>query len=469
MDATGNLFIADLFNNAIRKVDTNGLITTVAGGGADYLGDGGAATSAELASPEGVAVDATGNLFIADSQDNRIRKVDTNGIITTVVGNGIANYSGDGGAATNAELAWPEGVAVDATGNLFIADEVNNAIRKVDTNGLITTVAGNGYGAGTLVGGYSGDGGAATNAELNDPFGVAVDATGNLFIADSGNNVIREVGTNGIITTVAGNGYGAGDGVYSEDGAYSGDGSAAIDAELNGPFGVMLDATGNLFIADTENNRIRKVVNPGFISSAIVNTGFISGPILTLDDVGVSNAGTYDVIVSSPYGSVTSSVVNLTVTLPAQSLRLASAGFSTNNGFQVSIYGQIGQAYTLQASTNLVNWVSISNFTCTNSPVYVVDPAAKNFSHRFYRVAHGTLAIPVSPLVLGFKSPYPWTTNGLALMLQGPVGSNYVIQASTNLLTWLSITNFVSTNSPVYFDDPLATNCSRRFYRAVIP
>jgi uncharacterized repeat protein (TIGR03803 family) len=148
-------------------------------------------------------------------------------------------------------------------------------------------------------------------------------------------------------------------------------------------------------------------------------------------------------------------------------LRLSSTGLTTNGGFQLSVYGQIGQAYTLQASTNLVNWVSILGFTCTNSPMYVVDPAARNFSHRFYRVAQGTLLIPASPVVVGFGLPHPWTTNGLALMLQGPVGSNYMVQASTNLLTWLPITNFVSTNSPFYFSDPLATNYSRRFYRAI--
>jgi hypothetical protein len=503
VDAAGNLFIADFYYSRIRKVGTNGIITTVAGGGSSGLGDGGAATNAGLVGPEGVAVDAHGNLFIADRDNQRIRKVGTNGIITTVAGNGTLGYSGDGGTATNAKLADPFDVAVDATGNLFIADYGTSRIRKVDTNGIITTVAGNGsFGnsgdggaatnakfnsltgvavdatgnlfiadyeserirmvgangiistvAGNGTAGYSGDGGAATNAELYNPKGAGVDANGNLFIADEYNNVVREVRTNGIISTVAGNGYDAG----TASGGYSGDAGAATHAELYAPFRVATDAAGNLFIADSGNNVIRKVINQGLV---------VTGPTLALNDVGFGNAGAYDVVVSSPYGSVTSSVVNLTVTTPPV---LSAGGFNTSGGLQLFVYGQTGQAYTLQASTNLVNWVSILNFTCTNSPTYVVDPAAKNFRYRFYRLAQGTLLVPASPVVLGFGSAQPLSSNGLALMLQGPVGSNYVIQASIDLVTWLPVTNFVSTNSPFYFNFPTATNYSHRFYRAVIP
>ncbi len=266
VDASGDLFIADSENNVIREVGTNGIITTVAGNGyttpygyGGFSGDGGAATNAELNLSEGVAVDATGNLFIADTDNERIRKVGTNGIITTVAGNGTNGYAGDGGAATNAELAYPAGVAVDAIGNLFIADSGNNRIRKVGTNGIITTVAGNGYTNEYGQGGYSGDGGAATNAELNYPYGVAVDTIGNLFIADLGNNRIRKVGTNGIITTVAGNGYTTPYGY----GGFSGDGGAATNAELYRPEGVAVDATGNLFIADSGNNASAKWASTG--------------------------------------------------------------------------------------------------------------------------------------------------------------------------------------------------------------
>ena len=294
LDASGNLFIADGANSRIRKVGTNGIITTVAGNGFNsgpgmgggYSGDGGPATSAELSWPGDVALDASGNLFIPDEGNQRIRIVGTNGIITTVAGNGTRGYSGDGGPASNAELNYPIDVAVDASGNLYIADQYNNRIRKVGTNGVITTVAGNG------TQGYSGDGGPATSAELNQPEGVALDASGNLFIADFGNSRIRKVGTAGMITTVAGNGTPS----------YSGDGGPATSAELQYPSAVAVGASGNLFIADEFNMRIREVV--------------FGGPTLVLINVGGANAGSYDVVVSSPYGSVTSSIVTLQVLFP---------------------------------------------------------------------------------------------------------------------------------------------------------
>ena len=226
---------------ASARSQTNGIITTVAGDGPQGdSGDGGQATSAQLSNPSGVAVDAAGNLYIADSGNHRIRKVAANGIITTVAGNGSYGYSGDGGRATSAQLAAPWGVAVDAAGNLYIADTNNGVIRKVAASGIITTVAGNGSH------GYSGDGGPATSAQLNSPSGVAVDAAGNLYIADYGNYRIRKVATNGIITTVAGNYYG-----------YSGDGGPATSAQLTFPWGLTVDATGNLYVADLSNNAIR--------------------------------------------------------------------------------------------------------------------------------------------------------------------------------------------------------------------
>ena len=188
VDGAGNLFIADYYNQRIRKVDTSGIITTVAGNGSSgFSGDGGAATNASLDGPYGVAVDSAGDLFIADAGDSRIRKVDASGIITTVAGNGSAGFSGDGGAATNASLNGPYGVAVDGAGNLFIADTSDYRIRKVDTSGIIRTVAGNG------ISGSAGDGGAATNARLNAPYGVAVDGAGNVFIADTGIERVRKV------------------------------------------------------------------------------------------------------------------------------------------------------------------------------------------------------------------------------------------------------------------------------------
>ena len=259
VDGSGNLYIADTFSHRIRKVSVAGTITTVAGGGASgSLGDGGPATNTSLSWPNGVAVDASGNLYIADTQHNRIRKVSPGGTITTVAGNGDwADFYGDGGPATSASLNQPLGVAVDASGNLYIASTYNNRIRKVSAGGTITTVAGNG------VEGLSGDGGPATSASLDQPAGVAADAFGNLYIADTENSRIRKVSVGGTITTVAGMG-GRG---------FSGDGGPATSASLYGPYGVAVDAFGNLYIADTENRRIRKVSVGGTITTVAGNGG----------------------------------------------------------------------------------------------------------------------------------------------------------------------------------------------------
>jgi sugar lactone lactonase YvrE len=287
LDAAGNLYLADegLANSRIRKVDTNGIITTFAGNGmAGYSGDGGAATSASLGQPVGLALDAFGNLYIADNSNERVRKVNPNGIITTVAGNGTSGYSGDGGAATSASFNTLRGVAVDAAGSLYIADPGNNRVRKVARNGIITTVAGNGSR------GYSGDGGAATKAALNRPEGLGLDAAGNLYIADTQNNRIRKVDTTGIIATVAGTGVAG----------YSGDGGAATSALLNSPCRVALDASGNLYLSDGSNNRIREV-------------HFAGDPTLTLTNVSAKRAGNYRVVISTPYGRVTSAVAALTV------------------------------------------------------------------------------------------------------------------------------------------------------------
>ena len=263
-DAAGNLFMADTFNNRIRKVSASGTITTVAGTGVrGFGGDGGPATAAQLNYPQGVAVDAIGNLFIADTGNMLIRKVSANGIVTTVAGNSAAiaaalvapGFSGDGGPATAAQLSSPKGLAVDALGNLFVADTGNQRIRKV-SGGIITTVAG----GGTL--GPADDGGPATAAQLYNPVGVAVDTSGSLFIAGTSDSRIRKVSAGGIITTVAG----------TSTQAFGGDGGPATAAWLYEPWGVATDAAGNLFIADAGNQRIRRVSADGIITT-IAGTG----------------------------------------------------------------------------------------------------------------------------------------------------------------------------------------------------
>jgi len=270
IDGGGNMFIADSSNNVIRRVDAvSGVITTIAGTGvAGFSGDSGPGTAAQLNRPTHVVFDRTVNLYITDASNNRIREVNAvTGEITTIAGNGIGGYSGDGGPATNAELNFPDGVALDSDGNLYIGDAQNNRIRKVTiATGIITTVAGNG------VAGFAGDGQIATNAELNFPSRPALDMAGNLYIADFQNNRIRRVdASTNVITTVAGTGAAG----------YSGDGGPAAGAQLNGPISVTVDSPGNIYIADTTNERVR-VVNTGADQITVLGVTIPPGDIETV-------------------------------------------------------------------------------------------------------------------------------------------------------------------------------------------
>jgi trimeric autotransporter adhesin len=354
VDSAGNVYIADTDDNRIRKVE-NGVITTVAGGGSS-LGENVLATSAQLGSPNGVAVDSAGDIYIADTANDRIRKV-TNGVIATVAGNGTTGFSGDSGPATSAELSGPEGIAVDSAGNLYIADTANNRIRKV-TGGTITTVAGGGssFGDGgpatsaqlhspagvavdlagnfyvadtganrirkvtsgviaTVAGGGSslGDNGPATSAELSQPNGVAVDSAGNLYIADTANQRIRMV-VNSVIFTVGGNGtFG-----------FSGDNGPGTSAQLDFPFGVAVEAGGDTYIADTDNNRVR-LLQP-LATSFLTVTSTHSGNF-TQGQQGAS----YTVMVSNgASGVATNGLVTVTDTTPSGLTLISMSGTGWN-------------------------------------------------------------------------------------------------------------------------------------------
>lgn len=256
IDPQGNVYFVDLYNARIREISTSGAVTTVAGNGAIYYsGDGGAAQNAIMNGPLSVAYGAQG-VYIADTANQRIRLAGRDGTISTAAGNGSPGFGGDGSTASGAQLFYPGGVAVDASGFLYIADTGNQRVRKV-VNGTINTVAGSG------TAGYAGDGASALQAQLNQPSGLAVDSAGDIFIADFGNQVVREVLPNGTITTVAGN----------ATPGYSGDGGKATLAQLNGPIGLALDSAGNLYIADSLNHVVRVVSPSGTINTYAGNGG----------------------------------------------------------------------------------------------------------------------------------------------------------------------------------------------------
>jgi hypothetical protein len=276
VDAAGDVFVADSGDNVVREITAAGVISRFAGTGFAGLGFAGPfgfpAAFSSLDYAQGVAVNAQGDVFIADTYNNRVVKVTPQGRVFAVAGDGVAGYSGDGHLAAFAELNEPAGVAVDAQGNLYIADAANNVIRRVDAKtGIITTVAGDFAAdkASDGLGGFSGDGGPATSAQLNDPQGVALDGAGDLFIADTFNNAIREVTPAGIISTVV-NSASAGGSIPPAGGETSN--VAPTASKLNTPYAVAIDqSTDDLYIADTRNSKIAEVTN-------LAQSGSAAGP-----------------------------------------------------------------------------------------------------------------------------------------------------------------------------------------------
>ena len=357
VDFAGNVYVASFYSNTVSKIDTNGNITVIAGTGAGGLsGVGGPATSATFDRPADVVVDPAGNVYFAVETAEQVLRIDaTTQILTSVAGNGTEGYSGDNGPATQASLNRPEGVALDLQGNLYIEDQDNNLVRKVDTAGIITTVAGNPATIGQGLPAYSGDGGPATQANLAlccsgvyaSYDSITVDSAGNLFIGDSGHHVVREVTTDGIIHTVAGNNaLGAG---------YGGDGGTATSAQLNWPMGIAVDPAGDLYIADFSNNLIRKVDSATQTITTVAGNG------------SQGSAGS---------GSATQ--------------------VSLNGPQKVALDGQ-GNLYVADTKNNLVRKVDISNPTltfATPTPVDSIDTTDGPLQAVVSNIGNAPLALP---------------------------------------------------------------------------
>ncbi len=251
VDSSGKLYIADYGNHCVRRIDATGIITTIAGTGtAGYTADGVPATTSELNRPDGVAIDLAGNVYIYEAHNYRVRKIDLSGIISTVAGTGTGGYTGDGGAATAAEIYTDPG-CVDKFGNIYIADVVTNRLRMINAGtGIISTIAGDGTTA------YAGDGLPATAAELNSPDDIASDNSGNLYIVTSNDGRIRKIDSDGIITTIAGTGgHGS-----------TGDGGPATIATFDQPAYAVIDSIGNIYVADQSSNNVRKIDRTGIIN-----------------------------------------------------------------------------------------------------------------------------------------------------------------------------------------------------------
>ena len=422
LDSIGNIFVADWGNGRIRKINTNGVISTFAGNGSfGYAGDNVAATNTSLYDAVGVAVGAAGDVFVADEGNNRIRKIGLNGLITTVAGTNASGFGGDGGPATHALLSGPSGLAVDAVGNLYIADASNQRIRKVNTNGIISTLAGNGAKGIYLIGTYSGDGGPATNAGFSNPAAVAVDATGNVYIADAFNYRIRKVGPNGVVNTFAGNGTRA----------FAGDGGPATNASIGLVYGLSVDAAGNLLIADTSNNRTRAVDTNGIITT-IAGDGAAA---FSGDGGGATNAS-----LNQPFAMILDHAGNwliadsgnarlrkVTPLTPGPSLALADVSAANDGDYRVVVTDSSGSVTS-----------SIASLSVASSPLI----------YQSARAAGGRFALD---------------------FVTQP-GSINLVQAATNLvppIVWVPIaTNIANADGDWQFIDTNTARFTKKFYRS---
>jgi uncharacterized protein (TIGR03437 family) len=395
-DSSGNLYIADGSNNRIRKV-SGGMITTIAGNGTGFGGDNGPATSAQLDLPSGVAVDSTSDLYIGDARNGRVRKV-SNGVITTIAGNGTVGSSGDNGPATAAQLnGYVYGLALDSAGNLYIADAYNCRVRKV-SNGVISTIAGNG------TPGFSGDNGPAASAQVNVPGGIAVDSAGNVFIADTNNHRIRKV-SNGVITTVAG----------SVTGGFAGDGGDATNAQLSFPAGVTVDSAGNLYIADTNNARIRRV------SGGVITTVAGNGSLLYSGDNGpATSAG-----LSYPSSVAVDLAGSLYIAGDPSRIRKVSGGVITT----IAGAGATAADGTPPANAALDQPISVAVDASGN--VFVTDSG--NDRVRVLTPSGASCAYTVNPLSF---SAVASSGGNFVATIQTASGCTWAIQGLSQWITW---------------------------------
>ncbi len=435
LDTNGNLFIADYGNNVVRKVDTAGIITTFAGGSA----------GTSLAFPSGVVTDMAGNIYISDAQYSLIRKVTPSGTMTNIAGTGGPGFSGDGGAATAASVSHPWGIAIDTFGNIYIADYSNYRIRKINTAGIITTIAGNG------TSGYSGDGGPATAAELNSPVGVAADKLGNVYIADLYDNRIRKVSPAGIISTLTGNGTAS----------FGGDGGTASAGLLKNPYGLAVDNCGNVYIADGNNHRVRYVDAGTYALAGTISgrdstcTGdtlalhsTVSGGAWSSHDTAIASVNTTGVVTGISAGATE---ITYTVTTPCgvaiakrQVHINTTAPTGTITGFSPLC---VGYAVTLHDSAGAIGgtWSTSSRTVASVTAAGLVTAIGAGIDTIRYTVTNGCGPASASLIFTVYPRPLAGTITGPVGVCEG--GATITLSDTTAAFagTWTSGTSSVAT------------------------
>ncbi len=449
VDAAGNIFMADIEFNVIRKINTSGIISTIAGTGtAGYSMDGGHAADSNLAHPTSVAVDGAGNVYFTEFT-SRVRMVSPSGALSTVVGTGYPGYAGDGGPATNANLGFPYGLALDGAGNMYIADQLYNVVRKVNASGQISTAVGSYSLSG--FGGYSGDGGAATQALLNKPQGIAVDAAGNLFISDYFNSVVRKVNTSGIITTYAGNGLAG----------YSGDGGPAPVARLDSNFNVTVDAIGRLYISDPYNYVVRRVDTtsdhfPTLVAATDTvgvceNTVMSLGSSLSVSDLDAGQTETWTILTAPQHGSLGGfSAVRAStggVVTPTGLNYTPVSGYIGTDTFAVQISDGTSAVTAYRSVTVLPTNAGVITGTdtmCANTIVILSDSvmngAWTSYDTTIAQVYYGYFALYVESFLPGTDTVFYTVTNGCGTYI-----ASYAIDVLTQELCPLGVHTVVPT------------------------
>jgi len=461
-DNSGNLYIADMRNYVIRKVTTTGTVSTVAGNGtAGTSGNGGPAVSGQLAQPTGMTIDNEGNIYIADFNASVVKKVNSQGIMSIFAGTGADGFGGDGGPASAAKLYKPVAVCLDQAGNLYISDASNKCIRKVNKKGIITTFAG-------VPGhpGYSGDGGPATAAKLTQPAGIAADNAGNIYIADPSMSVIRKVTPNGIISTFAGNGTSG----------YSGDGGPATKAEfqIGSPQGVAVDKAGNVYASDYQNHVIRKISTSGIITT-IAGTGNPDytgdgGPAISANiwyPIGIATDNAGNIYITDSYNNTIRKIVSCIAVPPSFNVQPGSKSICENGNTEFSISANNAGAYQWQVNTGN-GWNNVTdggnNYSGTTTNTLTVSHANSSMNEYQFRcmatnACSNSYTTPATLAVTASKVPTLNITAAANVLCAGSKAT-FTAKAtdagSTPSFQWQINGNNTGNNSPTFNSEKLA-------------